>query len=225
LRKRQKRHRFLCPACGFSYRKKCKYFDAKRRCPSCRAVVVPILHQAKREWMRSICTRPQGHAPEKRWTPATWGVVYSDYIRSEAWQEKRIKIIGRDTGHCRSCSNDASHVHHITYRHFGNEPSADLVLLCGRCHEFEHELYTLRQRESHWRRENELLEAVVGRSQIRLPHCKGPRIEAQQDAPAQVESQKGAVGSSVATMKFAGNSQNTDFAVRLNGDGVAPAKG
>jgi hypothetical protein len=78
-------------------------------------------------------------------------------MRSEAWQQRRLEIIERDGGRCRTCGKPGNHVHHVTYDRLGQEPPRDLVLLCKSCHELEHALYKLKYRQAFWHRQNDLL--------------------------------------------------------------------
>lgn len=62
------------------------------------------------------------------------------YYKTAAWKAKREAVLARAKGRCerRGCSNRARHVHHKTYRHFGDEPLEDLQALCRLCHELRH---------------------------------------------------------------------------------------
>lgn len=72
---------------------------------------------------------------------------YKEYMRSEAWEQKkqeRMKIdgfrcvmCGRSIDHCRSLQ-----VHHVTYKRLGNENVlTDLCTVCGSCHKKIHNYY------------------------------------------------------------------------------------
>lgn len=63
-----------------------------------------------------------------------------DYIQSAAWQLKRQQILKRDNHKCVVCfSKDRLEIHHISYRHLGNEPLKDLVTVCRTCHQNTHD--------------------------------------------------------------------------------------
>ena len=64
---------------------------------------------------------------------------YLDYIKSPAWQAKRLEIIERDSHRCTSCGNRGIlQVHHRNYRRLGNERPEDLITLCLDCHKALH---------------------------------------------------------------------------------------
>lgn len=64
---------------------------------------------------------------------------YDDYIKSAAWQQKRIKFIEQHpTKKCFCGKSTNLHVHHATYDRLGNEDFADLRLVCNDCHDMIH---------------------------------------------------------------------------------------
>ena len=67
---------------------------------------------------------------------------YDSYIRSPKWQKKRLLILKRCGGLCEGCmENNAKEVHHLTYKHFGDELLFELVALCQTCHGRIHDGY------------------------------------------------------------------------------------
>ena len=58
------------------------------------------------------------------------------------WQQKRAAVLLRDRNNCQSrlpgCAFHATHVHHLTYSHLGDEPLFDLIAVCKPCHERIH---------------------------------------------------------------------------------------
>lgn len=65
---------------------------------------------------------------------------YAKYLRSPEWRRTRAAAL-LHAGHC--CSLDVTHtgdleVHHRTYDRLGAELPADLVVLCGSCHDLHH---------------------------------------------------------------------------------------
>lgn len=59
---------------------------------------------------------------------------YNTYLKSEAWQSKRQRVLKRDPI-CQACHRrPAAQVHHLNYRHVFDEPLFDLVGVCVRCH-------------------------------------------------------------------------------------------
>ncbi len=60
---------------------------------------------------------------------------YDDYMQSEDWQKKRLQRLKIDDFQCQRCGTAKNlQVHHITYRHFRDEPMEDLITLCDNCH-------------------------------------------------------------------------------------------
>jgi 5-methylcytosine-specific restriction endonuclease McrA len=67
-------------------------------------------------------------------------VDYHEYIRSEAWREKRRDVILRACGVCERCGLwPVVNVHHLTYDRVGNELLEDLLGVCSRCHREFHQ--------------------------------------------------------------------------------------
>ena len=75
--------------------------------------------------------------------------TYKSYMKSDAWKEKRRERLALDNNHCVMCGRpnkgkdgkEVLQVHHITYKHLGNEPLEDLVSLCPSCHRKIHKYY------------------------------------------------------------------------------------
>ena len=83
---------------------------------------------------------------------------YYKYLHTEAWRNKKKQVIERSRkkipeylicsakfGVCEKCGFIAYRpyqleLHHLTYERLGNESLEDLILLCRRCHQQEHEL-------------------------------------------------------------------------------------
>lgn len=64
---------------------------------------------------------------------------YSEYLKSEWWQQRRLKSLARAEHRCQVCNAGSRlEVHHRTYERLGHERDADLVVLCRNCHELFH---------------------------------------------------------------------------------------
>lgn len=80
----------------------------------------------------------------ERWQQAdeTWLESYNEYMQSEEWDARRAARLRIDQGRCqaqmRGCDGQATHVHHLSYRYFRNEPLFDLISVCRACHEQLH---------------------------------------------------------------------------------------
>lgn len=69
------------------------------------------------------------------------GIDYETYIRSEAWHMKRMMVARLANFRCHRCGKEVYrgfHIHHLSYRHFGDEPLCDLMFLCEDCHKIVH---------------------------------------------------------------------------------------
>lgn len=68
-----------------------------------------------------------------------WLAEHTRYLASTAWGERRASALQRDKYECQArlnrCSRKATEVHHLTYRHWRNEPLFDLTSVCHECHE------------------------------------------------------------------------------------------
>jgi len=65
-----------------------------------------------------------------------WRMKYESVINSPQWKAKKKRLIqdrGRKCEHC-GCEAAILHLHHKDYRRLGNEPDADLQLVCVKCH-------------------------------------------------------------------------------------------
>lgn len=67
-----------------------------------------------------------------------WFRQHDDYLRSPQWREKREAVLRRASCRCEArlsgCRSTANEVHHLSYRHWRNEPLFELVAICGACH-------------------------------------------------------------------------------------------
>lgn len=106
-------------------------WDAERRAQSeARAA------QYQEDWKRK--QREQQEEQEKQ--QREWWSWYKSYLETDTWRRKRQAVLERDKHICQAClSNHASQVHHLNYKHVGDEPLFDLIAVCGRCHKKLHQ--------------------------------------------------------------------------------------
>ena len=67
---------------------------------------------------------------------------YLDYLSSDKWKQKRIKIAEQRNYTCELCNkvcNNIFHIHHLTYEHLGYEEDDELMFLCEECHKNIHD--------------------------------------------------------------------------------------
>lgn len=70
------------------------------------------------------------------------GLDYSEYINSPEWRAKRLEVADRANYKCERCGKPVYcgyHIHHKTYKRFGDENLSDLAFLCPDCHKKLHE--------------------------------------------------------------------------------------
>ena len=71
---------------------------------------------------------------------------YLEYVKTEAWQDKRLRRYKIDGGRCCMCGKPVVagdwETHHIHYRTLKHENVlTDIATLCCRCHELIHNFY------------------------------------------------------------------------------------
>lgn len=60
---------------------------------------------------------------------------YTDYLHSNIWRQRRQAKLEQADNKCQYCGEkDYLQVHHLTYKHLGNEASNELVVLCPAHH-------------------------------------------------------------------------------------------
>lgn len=80
------------------------------------------------------------HENERSHKKNLWFSEHNEYLNSEEWKRKRIKILERDKHLCQGClSRQATEVHHITYKNWKKEFAFELLSLCSPCHKRYHE--------------------------------------------------------------------------------------
>jgi 5-methylcytosine-specific restriction endonuclease McrA len=69
-----------------------------------------------------------------------WFDWYDTYLKSPMWAKKRAVVLKRANYICEGClEKPATQVHHLTYKHVGNEMLFDLVAICDDCHRIIHD--------------------------------------------------------------------------------------
>lgn len=100
----------------------------------------------------TFAKRPEKKAREEEWRRKSeefkkerqqeqddFAVRYQSYMQSWAWQEKRRIVLRRANFQCEGCGEQtATQVHHLTYRHLGDELLWELKAVCNDCHEKIH---------------------------------------------------------------------------------------
>lgn len=64
---------------------------------------------------------------------------YINYIKSNAWNAKRIEAFRHYGNRCYYCDRRKNlHIHHLNYKNLGDENIKDLRVVCEVCHEQIH---------------------------------------------------------------------------------------
>lgn len=70
-----------------------------------------------------------------------WFEGYSEYLKSDKWKAKRLKVLERDNYTCKACeTNKATQAHHLSYEFVFDEPLFHLISVCAPCHDKIHKL-------------------------------------------------------------------------------------
>lgn len=70
-------------------------------------------------------------------------ILHQNYLQSDTWKNKRIKVLKRDKYICQRCEGNATQVHHKTYKRWGKEKLDDLESICQECHESHHRAHNV----------------------------------------------------------------------------------
>jgi hypothetical protein len=64
-----------------------------------------------------------------------YSIRYTQYLRSELWQQRRQAKLQQAKYKCQYCKERGYlQVHHLNYDHFGDEQSNELIVLCPAHH-------------------------------------------------------------------------------------------
>jgi hypothetical protein len=138
---RRRTYWLQCLACGYLGRNQISAQAAREgREPA--PVDEPLLARFNEQTRLFYAQRDAFYAEQQ----ATWRDRYNAYLASPEWQAKRALVLKRDGFICQECfSRPASQVHHLSYKHLGDEPLDDLLSLCRICHQRIH-----REKDEAW---------------------------------------------------------------------------
>ena len=124
----------------FSSRKKSNAFDkAVKSRPK------PILFEDK-ESIASTCIKCN-YTPPIESRPHLGNMFMSVidkklYMRSDQWKKLKSQVLTIQNNQCKLCGSPYDlHLHHLTYERLGDETLSDLAVLCGQCHQTQHDHY------------------------------------------------------------------------------------
>lgn len=132
---------------GRLYTPKLKNYQIKYQCPQCYYIDNKSLKHTPLTVLESeTYTVDKTKLLESRKAMAVqhstdWWNLYTEYLDSNEWKEKRAKILNRDKNTCQACGAAANVVHHLTYKRLFHEFDHDLVSLCSNCHDIIHKKY------------------------------------------------------------------------------------
>jgi hypothetical protein len=90
----------------------------------------------ERYWEQRRIERAAEWEAQRNGQLGEWWERYAEYMASPEWAIKRRRVLMRDGHKCQACLDaTATQVHHLTYRHLGNEPLYELISVCAPCHE------------------------------------------------------------------------------------------
>lgn len=74
--------------------------------------------------------------------PATMSFYRDTYLKSDHWQNLRLKKLAIEDACCNLCHtrNLSNDLHHVRYRKLWDVRPSDLRVLCRRCHDIVHEV-------------------------------------------------------------------------------------
>lgn len=105
-------------------------------CPDCWTDIKEQQHQISveksRRWDQESKQKQLAQLQEIQ---ALKEMPYAEYLQTKHWQSLRADMLRRAKYKCSLCNQGGQlHVHHRTYENRGNEPYADLIVLCADCH-------------------------------------------------------------------------------------------
>src|SRR5882724_3169206 len=129
-----------CPACGKLFGQAISHTRAGPDTPEADLKAAERyleLQQAEREaeWRARDSERRRSRDASKQ----AWDAEYQQYLQTDAWRERRERVLKRANYICEGCRiNQAVQVHHMTYDDVGGEFLWQLVAICRDCHERYH---------------------------------------------------------------------------------------
>ena len=91
---------------------------------------------------RKHLTYKHQHRSRIKWemeTKPERALLYQEYLLSNEWKRRRLRILDRDKYTCQGCHETAAtQVHHLTYTHLFDELDYQLISLCENCHAKAH---------------------------------------------------------------------------------------
>lgn len=90
-------------------------------------------------WAETVPVSREFWAAERQAREDEWWNRYNEYLASDEWRTRADLRLAKDGHRCQAqlagCTGRATQVHHLDYRHLGNEPLFDLISVCRHCHE------------------------------------------------------------------------------------------
>lgn len=126
-----------CLACGRAVGSAVPHAQAEKEKPDGLLLFDEELRRQQQETRQ--LTMHLMHAAEHDQEQRQFEARYEEHIASEKWASLRQAVVLREHGQCQGCGRQYAHeVHHLTYKHLGDEFLFELVLLCSSCHRRAH---------------------------------------------------------------------------------------
>jgi 5-methylcytosine-specific restriction endonuclease McrA len=92
-----------------------------------------------RVWVSKLEAWQLEHEARQR-TGTPWSNwYYYGYLQSATWKKRKDAAMKREHYLCGACGCErATHVHHLTYEHVGQERLWELIAVCAECHDDIH---------------------------------------------------------------------------------------
>jgi hypothetical protein len=135
---------FQCLTCGAQTRPVRRDEEGDRADAELNAMFDEALSQSWQErqnaaWESFRACRNETYQQVKVESDSEWWNRYSAYLQTAEWDAKRRRRLAMDSHLCQAilsgCTGRAEQVHHLTYKHLGNEPLFDLISVCVSCHD------------------------------------------------------------------------------------------
>lgn len=128
--------RHQCLTCGERVGLAIKKSQAPVDCPELDTELAESYRQRREAALEQVYLK---HLRAQKESATGFQEKYDAYLRSEAWAEKRLKVLNRVNSTCEGCLEaPATEVHHKTYVHVFDELLYELVALCDDCHRRAH---------------------------------------------------------------------------------------
>lgn len=117
----------VCDVCA------CVWADEISQCTDWRAMAERLRVEHEDWFYRDVWDPPESAAQFRRWE--------RNYVTTPAWRRRRWQAMELAGWKCELCEGAGTglQAHHLDYARVGHEDMDDLLILCAKCHELEHD--------------------------------------------------------------------------------------